>query len=219
MGAVGARSSAEVRMFHDRRSPTYVRRPHAPEPRRRAGASARLSTRLVNLSRAELRGLAGDAAEPARSAWSGAARPNRWAASRPGKILAIRAKPVAELTDADYAHMKKVIGFCRRHLAQRPQARDRRHAHPLALEPDELGSRPAEGSQAPVSAGDAGARAPYLPRHERPHPRPLDPRLRRRRSRARPRASSARRCTGADDGELFVERSESEIASCSTTAG
>ncbi len=37
------------------------------------------------------------------------------------KILAILAKPVPELTDADYAHMKKVIGFCRRHLAQRPQ--------------------------------------------------------------------------------------------------
>ncbi|HEY8003619.1 MAG TPA: DUF3140 domain-containing protein [Phenylobacterium sp.] len=38
------------------------------------------------------------------------------------KILAIKAKDVADLTDADYAHMKKVIGFCRRHLAQRPQA-------------------------------------------------------------------------------------------------
>ena len=38
------------------------------------------------------------------------------------KILAIRTKPVADLTDADYAHMKKVIGYCRRHLAQRPQA-------------------------------------------------------------------------------------------------
>ncbi len=38
------------------------------------------------------------------------------------KILAIRAKPVADLTDADYAHMKKVIGYCRRHLAQRPYA-------------------------------------------------------------------------------------------------
>lgn len=35
-------------------------------------------------------------------------------------ILAIQAKPVADLTDADYAHMKKVIGYCRRHLAQRP---------------------------------------------------------------------------------------------------
>lgn len=38
------------------------------------------------------------------------------------KILAIRAKAVDDLTDADYAHMKKVIGYCRRHLAQRPQA-------------------------------------------------------------------------------------------------
>ena len=38
------------------------------------------------------------------------------------KILAIQAKPVADLTEADYAHMKKVIGYCRRHLAQRPLA-------------------------------------------------------------------------------------------------
>ena len=36
------------------------------------------------------------------------------------KILAIRATAVDDLTDADYRHMKKVIGFCRRHLAQRP---------------------------------------------------------------------------------------------------
>lgn len=36
------------------------------------------------------------------------------------KILAIRAKPADDLTDADYDHMKKVIGYCRRHLAQRP---------------------------------------------------------------------------------------------------
>lgn len=38
------------------------------------------------------------------------------------KILDIRTKPVTDLTDADYAHMKKVIGYCRRHLAQRPYA-------------------------------------------------------------------------------------------------
>ncbi|MGZ3403763.1 MAG: DUF3140 domain-containing protein [Phenylobacterium sp.] len=38
------------------------------------------------------------------------------------KILAIRATPVDDLTDADYAHMRKVIGYCRRHLAQRPLA-------------------------------------------------------------------------------------------------
>ncbi len=38
------------------------------------------------------------------------------------KILAILARPAADLSEADYAHMKKVIGYCRRHLAQRPQA-------------------------------------------------------------------------------------------------
>jgi hypothetical protein len=38
------------------------------------------------------------------------------------KILAIKATPVDDLTDADYRHMRKVIGFCRRHLAQRPLA-------------------------------------------------------------------------------------------------
>ncbi|HEV2533696.1 DUF3140 domain-containing protein [Phenylobacterium sp.] len=36
------------------------------------------------------------------------------------RILAMRAKPVEDLADADYDHMKKVIGYCRRHLAQRP---------------------------------------------------------------------------------------------------
>jgi hypothetical protein len=36
------------------------------------------------------------------------------------RILEIRAKAVGDLTDADYTHMKKVIGYGRRHLAQRP---------------------------------------------------------------------------------------------------
>ena len=36
------------------------------------------------------------------------------------RILEIRAKAMGDLTDADYAHMKKVIGYGRRHLAQRP---------------------------------------------------------------------------------------------------
>jgi hypothetical protein len=65
-------------------------------------------------------------------------------------ILAIRAKDVGDLSDADYRHMKKVIGYCRRHLAQRPQALRNGggcHRHALALEPDELGPRSASGSQ------------------------------------------------------------------------
>ena len=36
------------------------------------------------------------------------------------RILEIRAKAVGDLTDADYDHMKKVIGYGRRHFAQRP---------------------------------------------------------------------------------------------------
>jgi Protein of unknown function (DUF3140) len=36
------------------------------------------------------------------------------------RILAIRDANEADLTEADYRHMKKVIGYCRRHLAQRP---------------------------------------------------------------------------------------------------
>ena len=37
-------------------------------------------------------------------------------------ILAILATSVEDLTDAQYRHMRKVIGYCRRHLAQRPPA-------------------------------------------------------------------------------------------------
>jgi len=74
---------------------------------------------LVNLEPAELR------------AWLKTPESHRVGMTRRGetesvgrqsakKILAIQAKPTADLTDADYAHMKKVIGYCRRHLAQRP---------------------------------------------------------------------------------------------------
>ena len=75
--------------------------------------------RLVNLTDDEL------------AAWLETPQSRRVGMVRPGetesvgrqsgrKILAIKAKPVADLSDADYAHMKKVIGYCRRHLAQRP---------------------------------------------------------------------------------------------------
>jgi len=37
------------------------------------------------------------------------------------RIVEIKRKPVAELTEADYDHMRKVIGFVQRHLAQRPR--------------------------------------------------------------------------------------------------
>ena len=37
------------------------------------------------------------------------------------RIVRILGKDKAELTDDDYAHMRKVVGYVRRHLAQRPQ--------------------------------------------------------------------------------------------------
>ena len=36
-------------------------------------------------------------------------------------IVQILNKPANELTDADYAHMRKVVGYIHRHRAQRPQ--------------------------------------------------------------------------------------------------
>ena len=37
------------------------------------------------------------------------------------RIIQLRRKKAAELSKDDYAHMKKVIGYVRRHAAQRPQ--------------------------------------------------------------------------------------------------
>lgn len=40
------------------------------------------------------------------------------------RIASILAKKAAELDDADYAHMRTVVGYVRRHLAQRPERKD-----------------------------------------------------------------------------------------------
>lgn len=37
------------------------------------------------------------------------------------RIIEILRAKRADLTEADYAHMRKVVGYARRHLAQRPQ--------------------------------------------------------------------------------------------------
>ena len=37
------------------------------------------------------------------------------------RIVQLRRKKAAELSEDDYAHMRKVIGYVRRHAAQRPQ--------------------------------------------------------------------------------------------------
>ncbi len=37
------------------------------------------------------------------------------------RIVEIKRKPAAELTADDYAHMKKVVGYVHRHMAQKPE--------------------------------------------------------------------------------------------------
>ena len=74
---------------------------------------------LVNLGHTEL------------EAWLGTPESRRVGMTRRGesesvgrqsgkRTLLILRTPTGDLTDADYRHMKKVIGYCRRHLAQRP---------------------------------------------------------------------------------------------------
>lgn len=41
------------------------------------------------------------------------------------RILGLLRKDAVELDDEDYAHMRRVVGFCRRHLAQGGPAKDR----------------------------------------------------------------------------------------------
>ena len=44
------------------------------------------------------------------------------------RIVAIKRTRKADLTAADYAHMKKVVGFVRRHLKQGGPAEDKAHS-------------------------------------------------------------------------------------------
>ncbi len=75
--------------------------------------------RLTNLSQAELRAWR---AQPQSRQVGMVRKGERESVGRQSgaRILEIRETPAADLTDADYRHMRKVIGYCRRHLAQRP---------------------------------------------------------------------------------------------------
>lgn len=44
------------------------------------------------------------------------------------RIVAIKRKAKKELDDGDYEHMRKVIGYTRRHLAQGGPQRDKEHS-------------------------------------------------------------------------------------------
>ncbi len=44
------------------------------------------------------------------------------------RIVAIKRKKAAALTDEDYRHMRKVVGYVHRHLAQGGPAQDKEHS-------------------------------------------------------------------------------------------
>jgi hypothetical protein len=54
--------------------------------------------------------------------WKGAQRNRRESVGHASgrRIVEILRTPKSKLADGDYAHMRKVVGFIRRHLAQRP---------------------------------------------------------------------------------------------------
>ena len=89
-----------------------------PVDRRRIAAEFAAA---VNMTAAELRAwLRTD--ESRRVGWKGAdgSRAESVGHASGRAIAAILGKPANRLTDADYAHMRKVVGFVRRHRAQEP---------------------------------------------------------------------------------------------------
>ncbi len=75
--------------------------------------------RLTNLTSAELRAWL-ETAESRRVGFVRRGESESVGRQSGRRILAIRAMPAEDLSEADYAFMRKVIGYRRRHLAQRP---------------------------------------------------------------------------------------------------
>ncbi|WP_414901420.1 DUF3140 domain-containing protein [Sphingomonas flavalba] len=74
----------------------------------------------VNMSATELAAWLGTD-ESWRVGWKGDGGSGESVGHAAGRnIVALLRKPVEALDDADYAHMRKAVGVCRRHLAQPP---------------------------------------------------------------------------------------------------
>ena len=77
-------------------------------------------SQAVNMSAVELRAwLETDESRKVGFKRNGASESVGHASGR--RIVALLGKKQADLTADDYAHMRKVVGYVRRHLAQRPQ--------------------------------------------------------------------------------------------------
>ena len=64
-----------------------------------------------------------DTEESRRVGWKANAEAESVGHASGRRILAMSRKRKAALTDEDYAHMRKVVGFVRRHSAQAPENR------------------------------------------------------------------------------------------------
>ena len=92
--------------------------PGVPLDRQRVAADFAAA---VNMTAAELRAwLATE--DSRRVGWKGSDGSRRESVGHASgrAIVEILGKRRKELTDADYAHMRKVVGYVRRHLAQEP---------------------------------------------------------------------------------------------------
>ena len=95
---------------------TLRAKPVAPD----RGEIFKAFSKVVNLSPAELRRwLKRD--ESKQVGWVRPGETESVGRQSAKAILKILAKKKADLTDADYKHMRKVIGYVRRHRAQRPR--------------------------------------------------------------------------------------------------
>ena len=76
----------------------------------------------VNMDLRELRAWL-DTEESRRVGWTGKNRSAKESVGHASgrRIVGLLGKAEGELTDGDYEHMRKVVGFVRRHLAQRPE--------------------------------------------------------------------------------------------------
>jgi hypothetical protein len=76
----------------------------------------------VNMTAAELRDWL-DTSDSRRVGWKGSDGSRRESVGHASgrAIVEILGKPAKDRTDDDYAHMRKVVGFVRRHRAQEPQ--------------------------------------------------------------------------------------------------
>ena len=83
---------------------------------------ARDFARAVNMSVAELEEWL-ESPESRKVGWKGVDKANRESVGHASgrRIVKILAKGNDALTDDDYAHMRKVVGYVARHSAQRPQ--------------------------------------------------------------------------------------------------